>query len=230
MAYAFSPAPLPSVAIAGGGEFPVRRIYCVGRNYAAHAIEMGFDGREPPFFFLKPADAILPDGSVMPYPPATKNLHHEIELVVALGAGGGNIAVERALDHVLGYAVGLDMTRRDLQQAAKEKSHPWDMGKSFDYAAPCGPIHPVAQVGHPSAGPIDLKVNGQLRQQGDLADMIWSVPETIAYLSGLVELHPGDLIYTGTPDGVGPVAPGDRMDGRIDGLGALTITIGRTAS
>lgn len=226
MAYAFPPLPMPALAIVGGGEFPVRRIYCVGRNYAAHAREMGFDGREPPFFFLKPADTILPDGGVMPYPPATKNLHHEIELVVAIGKNGHDIDVAHALEHVFGYAVGLDMTRRDLQMAAKEKSHPWDMGKSFDHAAPCGPIHPAASVGHPGDGLIDLKVNGQLRQKGNLSDMIWSVSETIAYLSGFVELFPGDLIYTGTPDGVGPVVPGDRLDGRIDGLGALTITIG----
>lgn len=217
--------PMPTVPVAGASaSFPVRRIYCVGRNYAAHAREMGADPtREDPFFFAKPADAIVMNGATIPYPPATKNLHHEIELVVALGGGGANVPVERALDLVFGYAVGLDMTRRDLQNAAKSAGKPWDMGKGFDRSAPITAIRPAVDIGHPSKGAVWLKVNGVTRQTGDLSDLIWSVPETIAYLSGLVELAPGDLIYTGTPEGVGPVVLGDRLEGHIDGVGDLTI-------
>ena len=216
---------VPSVTVIGEtGSYPVRRIYCVGRNYAAHAREMGHSGKEDPFFFCKPADAIVPSGAILPFPVATKNLHHEIELVVALKSGGRNIASAKALDHVYGYATGLDMTRRDLQEAAKKAGRPWDMGKGFDQSAPITPIQPAAKIGHPSKGKIWVKVNGQTKQEGDLADMIWNVPDTIAYLSGLVELAAGDLIYTGTPEGVGPVVAGDRMDGHIDGVGALAIT------
>lgn len=221
------PAPaITTVPVVGGDPFPVRRIYCVGRNYAAHAREMGHDpDREPPFFFMKPTDAIVPTGSAVPYPSQTSDYQHEIEMVVALGKGGRDVPVERALDLVFGYAVGLDMTRRDIQGAAKKLSRPWDMGKGFDHSAPCAPLLPVAQSGHPVQGAVWLKVNGELRQQGDLSDLIWSVAETIAFLSGLVELFPGDLIYTGTPEGVGPVVRGDRLQGHVDGLPDLDITI-----
>jgi fumarylpyruvate hydrolase len=204
---------------------PVRRIYCVGRNYAAHAREMGSDpDREPPFFFMKPADAIVPSGSTIPFPPATANLQHEIELVVVIGRGGSAIVPAAALDHVYGYAVGLDMTRRDLQNEAKRTGRPWDMGKGFDQSAPCSAVRPASRIGHPAKGAIWVKVNGQMRQSGDLAQQIWSVPETIACLSGLVTLAPGDLVFTGTPDGVGPVQPGDRLEGGIDGIGDLVVT------
>ena len=225
MAYALPLWPQPVVPVEGGDPFPVRRIYCVGRNYAAHAREMGSDpDREPPFFFMKPADAIVPDGATIPYPPKTKNLHHEIELVAAIGKGGRDIPVESALDHVFGYAVGLDMTRRDLQNAAKKEGKPWDMGKGFDQSAPCSAIRRAADIGHPSKGTIKVTVNGELRQTGDLADLIWSVAETVSYLSGLVELQPGDLIYTGTPEGVAAVVAGDRLDGSVEGVGTLTVT------
>lgn len=226
MAYAIPLWPQPTVPVAGGDPFPVRRIYCVGRNYAAHAREMGADpDREPPFFFMKPADAIVADGTAIPYPPKTANLHHEIELVVAIGTGGRDIPVERALDHVYGYGVGLDMTRRDLQNAAKKEGKPWDMGKGFDQSAPCGTLRRAADIGHPDKGSVTLSVNGDLRQKGDLADLIWSVSETISYLSGLVELQPGDLIYTGTPEGVGPVVAGDRLEGAVEGVGSIAVTI-----
>ncbi|UKJ73833.1 fumarylacetoacetate hydrolase family protein [Azospirillum brasilense] len=226
MAYAISLWPQPTVPVAGGDPFPVRRIYCVGRNYAAHAREMGADpDREPPFFFMKPADAIVADGTAIPYPPRTANLHHEIELVVAIGTGGRDIPVESALDHVYGYGVGLDMTRRDLQNAAKKEGKPWDMGKGFDQSAPCGTLRRATDIGHPDKGSVTLSVNGELRQKGDLADLIWSVSETISYLSGLVELQPGDLIYTGTPEGVGPVVAGDRLEGAVEGVGSIAVTI-----
>lgn len=227
MAYVVAaPAPV-TVPVVGGGEFPVRRIYCVGRNYAAHAREMGFDpDREPPFFFMKPADAIVPNGGTMPYPSATQNLHHEIELVVAIGTGGVSIPVESAFDHVYGYAVGLDMTRRDLQLALRDKGRPWDMAKGFDHSAPCAAITPASVSGHFQKGAIWLKVNGEVRQSSDVAALIWSVPETIAYLSGLVRLEPGDLIYTGTPDGVAAVVAGDQLEGHVDGLERLTCRIG----
>ncbi|WP_454020307.1 fumarylacetoacetate hydrolase family protein [Azospirillum sp. Marseille-Q6669] len=226
MAYAIPLWPQPTVPVAGGDPFPVRRIYCVGRNYAAHAREMGADpDREPPFFFMKPADAIVADGTAIPYPPRTANLHHEIELVVAIGTGGRDIPVERALDHVYGYGVGLDMTRRDLQNAAKKEGKPWDMGKGFDQSAPCGTLRRATDIGHPDKGSVTLSVNGELRQKGDLADLIWSVSETISYLSGLVELQPGDLIYTGTPEGVGPVVAGDRLEGAVEGVGSIAVTI-----
>ena len=216
-----------TVATAGSGApFPVRRIYCVGRNYLDHIRETaGADEREPPFFFQKPTDALLPNGGVFPYPPRSENVHHEIELVVAIGRGGAKISIEQAHDHVFGYGVGLDMTRRDLQGLAKEMRRPWEAGKAFDHSAPCSAIVPASGIGHPMRGAIWLRVNGEMRQEGDLADQIWSVPETIAHLSTLFELVPGDLIFTGTPSGVGPVTGGDRLHGGIEGIGELEITV-----
>jgi fumarylpyruvate hydrolase len=222
--------PKVSVDIAGStAEFPVRRIHCVGRNYAEHAREMGESGREPPFFFAKPADAVVAvaaggEGRV-PYPPRTANLHHEVELVVAIGLAGTDIAVSDAARHVFGYAIGVDLTRRDLQAEFKKKGQPWEMAKAFDHSAPIGPIHAAASLGHPSAGAISLSVNGAVRQRGDMADMIWSVPEVIAELSSYVELCPGDLIFTGTPAGVGPLERGDRVVAAIEGLGSLVFAI-----
>lgn len=225
--YVHSPWPVPSVEVRGAPfRFPVHRIYCVGRNYAEHAREMGTDPvREPPFFFSKPADALVPDGADIPYPPRTRNLHHEVELVVAIGRGGRDIDPAQALDHVYGYAVGNDYTRRDLQKAARDAGRPWDTAKGFDHSAAIGAIHPAAQVGHPSRARIWLSVNGELRQQADVADMIWDVPGVVAELSTLFELQPGDLIYTGTPAGVGAVVPGDSVVAGIDGLGTLRNTI-----
>jgi fumarylpyruvate hydrolase len=218
---------LPSVPVADSADrFPVRRIYCIGRNYAAHALEMGSDLREPPFFFLKPCDAVVPgDDTTIPYPPKTSNFHYEGELVVAIGTGGKDIPEASANDQIFGYGLGLDMTRRDLQGAARDKGRPWDMGKGFDKSAPCGTIVPASKIGHPDKGTIWLKVNGEQRQTGDLSDMIWNVPESIAYLSGLVELQSGDLIYTGTPEGVGAVVSGDVIEVHIDGVGDLKVTI-----
>ena len=225
-----APAALPVVGGAPGAQFPVHRIYCVGRNYAEHAIEMGATGREPPFFFMKPADAVLPvaDGQTgsMPYPSLTQSLHHEIELVVALGQGGRNVPVERAAELIWGYAIGLDMTRRDLQNEMKKQGRPWCIGKAFDQSAPVGPLHPKAATGELQRGAISLDVNGQRRQSGDLGDLIWNVAETIATLSRAWDLAPGDLIYTGTPAGVGAVVPGDNLVGEIAGLGRLQMTIG----
>jgi len=228
MSFVFPPSATPSVAVDGAQErFPVHRIYCVGRNYAAHAREMGKDpNREPPFFFTKPADAIVPNNATIPFPPRTNNLHHEIELVIAIGKGGSNIAVERALDHVFGYAVGNDLTRRDLQFEARDKGRPWDTGKAFDRSAAITAIRPASK-GHLSKGRIWLKVNGEIRQEADVADLIWSVPETIAELSTLFELVPGDLIYTGTPAGVNAVKPGDRMEGGVEGLETLVTTLAK---
>jgi fumarylpyruvate hydrolase len=225
LAYAIDPPPVPAIPVAGTDTlFPVRRIWCVGRNYAEHAREMGHDpNREPPFFFAKPADAIVLSGATIPFPPATEDLHHEIELVVAIGKAGVAIDEAAALDHVFGYAVGLDMTRRDRQAEAKKLQRPWEIGKAFDQSCPITPIVPASRIGHPAKGSIWLKVNGAIRQQGDLAQQIWSVPETIAYLSRLVALAPGDLIMTGTPAGVGAVKPGDRLEGHVDGVGDLTI-------
>jgi fumarylpyruvate hydrolase len=205
--------------------FPVGRIYCVGRNYAEHAREMGHDpDREPPFFFMKPADAIVQNGAAIPYPQVTKDLHHEIEMIVAIGKDGANIPVEKALDHVFGYGVGLDMTRRDLQGEAKKMGRPWEMGKAFDNSAPCTALKTVAMVGHPAKGAIWLKVNGKVTQKGDLSEMIWNVPETIAYLSNLITLRAGDVIMSGTPAGVAPVKAGDKLEGHVDGVGDLTVT------
>jgi fumarylpyruvate hydrolase len=226
MNYIFPPREPVTADIRNSSQrFPVHRIYCVGRNYAAHAREMGANpDREPPFFFTKPADAIVPNHASIPYPPRTANLHHEVELVVAIGKGGSNIALAQALDHVFGYAVGIDFTRRDLQNAAKSKGHPWDAGKGFDRAAPLGAIQQA--VGQDfRTGTIWLQVNGETRQQGDVADLIWSVPEIISELSTLFELLPGDLIFTGTPAGVGPVQPGDRIECGVAGLETLVTLI-----
>lgn len=232
MPFAFPPPVVPALPISGSAAlFPVRRIYCVGRNYADHAREMGAaeqaDGREPPFFFTKPADAVvIGEGEIaVTYPPVTQNLHHEVELVVALASGGAAIPVEQALACVFGYTVGLDLTRRDIQAKAKEKGHPWDMGKGFDQSAVAGVVQPVAACGHPTAGRIWLEVNGELRQNGDLAQMSWKVAEIIANLSQYVCLAAGDLIYTGTPAGVGAVVPGDVLVGGIDGVCGLRARI-----
>lgn len=223
--YVFPPL-VTSVPVEGGGDFPVRRIYCVGRNYAEHAREMGHDpNAEPPFFFSKPADALVIGDADVPYPPATNDLHHEIEFVVAIGKEGADIDPARALDHVFGYATGIDMTRRDLQAAAKKAARPWTMAKGFDHSAPVSGIAPAAHVGHPTTGRIALTVNGETRQQGDIVEMIWDVPHVLAYLSGLVTLKAGDLIFTGTPAGVGAVARGDRLEGTIEGLPAVRTTI-----
>ena len=223
--YAIPAPPVTTVDVAGtDAVFPVARVYCVGRNYAEHAIEMGHDPeRELPFFFMKPADAVVTAGR-LPFPTQTRELHHEIELVVALGEGGSDIPVDRALDHVFGYAVGLDMTRRDLQAAAKQAGRPWDMAKGFDHSAPTGSIRPAEEIGHPTQGAVRLHINGEPRQEGDLDQQIWKVPETISYLSTLVSLRAGDLIMTGTPKGVGRVEPGDRLEGHIDGVGDLTVS------
>lgn len=231
MTYAFEPAPQPTVAVVGSDHrIPVRRIFCIGRNYAAHAREMGKDpDRDPPFFFLKPADAVVEDGATIPYPPQTGNFHYEAELVAVIGTGGVNIPQDRALDHVWGYAVGNDLTRRDLQLQAREQGRPWDLGKGFDRSAPVAAVHPVALVGHPTKGFIRLSVNGEVKQDADLADLIWSVPEMISILSQSMELRPGDLIMTGTPAGVGPLAEGDVCVVEIEGLGRCTTTIGPKA-
>ncbi len=213
--------PRPTVPTTSGGRFPVRRVFCIGRNYAAHAREMGHDpDREPPFFFAKPADALVVDGADTPYPPLTDRLEHEVELVVAIGADAAEVAVADALDAVWGYGVGLDLTRRDLQATAKRLGRPWDAAKGFDHSAPVGTLVPAAGV-DPTAGAVELRVNGELRQAGDLGDQIWSVAETIAELSRSVRLAPGDLLMTGTPDGVGPLARGDVVEGRIDGIGTV---------
>ncbi len=228
MTYVVSAPTQPSVAVAGSeARFPVRRIFCVGRNYAAHAREMGRDpDREPPFFFTKPADAVVGDGETVAYPPETANFHYEAELVVAIGEGGRDIDEARALDHVWGYAVGNDLTRRDLQLQAREQGRPWDWGKAFDRSAVVGPLRPVSEVGHPATGRIRLSVNGETKQDADLSELIWSVPEIIAILSRSMELKPGDLVMTGTPAGVGPLKPGDRCEIEIEGLGAITTRIG----
>lgn len=232
MSFVFTPSPQASVAVAGTEErFPVRRIFCVGRNYAAHAREMGKDpDRDPPFFFTKPADAVVDDGQTVAYPPETGNFHYEAELVVAIGTGGTNIAEEDTLSHVWGYAVGNDLTRRDLQLDAREKGRPWDWGKAFDRSAAIGPVHPVAMVGHVDKGQIKLTVNGVTKQDSDLGKLIWSVPEIISILSHSIALAPGDLIMTGTPEGVGALVPGDVCVVSIEGLGDLTTTIGEPAA
>jgi len=223
MAFVFEPAPQVSLAVAGSDKrFPVRRVFCVGRNYGAHAREMGHDpDREPPFFFTKPADAVIDMPEKWPYPPETSDLHHEIELVVLIGKGGLNIDKSQANDHIYGYAVGLDMTRRDLQGAAKKLGRPWDWGKAFDFSAPCGPVYPIAETGLIEGGEIWLKVNGELRQTGDIADLIWSVPEVIEIISRSMVLQPGDVIMTGTPAGVGAVVTGDQISAGIDRLSKI---------
>jgi fumarylpyruvate hydrolase len=228
MSFVVPAAPQATLAVEGTSDlFPVHRIYCVGRNYAEHAREMGHDpDREPPFFFCKPADAVVENDSKIPFPMATDDLHHEIEQVVAIGKAGVNIAASQALDHVYGYAVGIDLTRRDLQGVAKKMARPWDSGKAFDRAAPCSAIRPALDIGHPDTGRVWLAINGDLRQEGDLNQLIWSVPEIIEYCSSLWELQPGDLIMTGTPAGVGSIQRGDRVTGGVDGIGEISIQIG----
>ena len=225
--YVFAPRPQPFLPVKGTDAlFPVHRIYCVGQNYADHAIEMGGDPtRNPPFFFQKNPDSLVINGGDFPYPPKTEDVHHEIELVIALKSGGTDIPVEQALDHVYGYAVGIDMTRRDLQAVAKKAGRPWEVAKAFEHSAPCSAIAPVSDVGHPQSASISLSINGETRQSGDLNQMIWKVAETISYLSSLFELQPGDLIFTGTPAGVGPVQRGDRLVGKVDGVGSVSVTV-----
>lgn len=230
MSYVFSPAPVVSVPVMGCGDlFPVHRIYCVGRNYEEHAKEMGFTGREPPFFFMKPADAIVVvnDGQTgqLPYPSLTANLHHEIELVVAIGKGGKNIVAANALAHIYGYAVGLDMTRRDLQNDMKKQGRPWCIGKGFDASAPISPITPIAHAGDVANAAIWLQVNGADRQRSSVSRLIWNIAETIEHLSAAWELQPGDLIYTGTPEGVDAVQRGDLLEGGVAGLGTLRVNV-----
>ena len=230
MSYVFPPAPAPSVPVVGTeAQFPVHRIYCVGRNYEEHAKEMGFTGREPPFFFMKPADAIVvaPPGATtpLPYPSLTTNLHHEIELVVAIGKGGKNIAAADALSHIYGYAVGLDMTRRDLQNDMKKQGRPWSIGKGFDYSAPIGPITPAAQAGNVGKAGIWLQVNGVDRQRSNVAQLIWNIAETIEHLSVVWEVPAGAVIYTGTPEGVSAVVTGDVLEGGVDGLGSIRLKL-----
>lgn len=226
--FVITPPATPSVAVAGtGARFPIRRVFCVGRNYAAHAREMGSDpAREAPFFFMKPADAVVDAHGVVPFPPATSDLHHEVEMVVALGGGGANVAPEDALALVWGYGVGLDLTRRDLQAVAKEMSRPWDFAKGFDASAPCSALHPVSEVGHPGDARISLTVNGAVRQQGTLQEMIWPVADVISHISRFVALAPGDLIYTGTPAGVAALQPGDRVHGKVDGVAEFVFEMG----
>ena len=228
--FVFAPPPVVSVPVVGrGARFPVHRIYCVGRNYEEHAKEMGFTGREPPFFFMKPADALVVvdagQTGTMAYPTLTKNLHHEIELVVAIGKGGRNIAAADAHQHIFGYAVGLDMTRRDLQNDMKKQGRPWCIGKGFDASAPIGPITPAAQAGDVAQAAIWLQVNGADRQRSTVAQLIWNIAETIEHLSTAWELQPGDLIYTGTPEGVGAVVRGDVLEGGVAGLGSLRLQV-----
>jgi fumarylpyruvate hydrolase len=227
MAFVFPPAPTPSIAVAGSEDrIPVRRIFCVGRNYAAHAREMGKDpDRDPPFFFTKPGDAVVDDGASVAYPPETEDFHFEAELVVVIGRPGRNVAQADSLPLVWGYAVGNDLTRRDLQLKAREQGRPWDWGKAFDRSAVIGPAHPVSAVGHPDTGAIRLTVNGAVKQDANLAELIWSVPEIISILSRSMELRPGDIIMTGTPAGVGPLWPGDVCTVSIDGLGSVTTRI-----
>lgn len=230
LSYVFPPPPVTSVPVRGRPErFPVHRIYCVGRNYEEHAKEMGFTGREPPFFFLKPADALVPvnDGETgtLPYPTLTQNFHHEIELVVAIGTGGAQIRAADAQRHIFGYAVGLDMTRRDLQNDMKKQGRPWDIGKGFDASAPIGPITPLEQAGDVAAADIWLQVNGADRQRSQIAKLIWSIGEIIEHLSAAWTLQPGDLIYTGTPEGVAAVSRGDLLVGSVGGLGELCVRV-----
>lgn len=224
--FSLPPSPHASVAVQGSdARFAVRRVFCVGRNYAAHARELGNDERDPPFFFTKPADAVVDSGMTIPYPPLTKNLHHEIELVAAIGKPGFRIARGQALDHVWGYGVGIDLTRRDLQDEAKKAARPWDWAKAFDRSAPCGALAPAQSSGHPREGRIWLAVNGVVKQEGDIADMIWPLADIVAICSQSVELRSGDLIFTGTPAGVGALSPGDRVTGGVDGIGTIDLAI-----
>ncbi|MFG1378974.1 fumarylacetoacetate hydrolase family protein [Xanthobacter autotrophicus] len=227
VAYVFAPPAVPTLPIVGSDDhFPVHRIYCVGRNFADHAVEMGHDpSKEPPFFFQKNPDTLVPHGATIAYPKMSQDVHHEVELVVALKAGGEDIPLERALDCVFGYAVGLDLTRRDLQGEAKKLGRPWEVGKAFEEAAPCSALVPAATIGHPDAGRIFLKINGAVKQDGNLNQMIWKVPEMIATLSTLFRLAPGDLIFAGTPAGVGPIAKGDVLEGGVEGVGELRLTV-----
>jgi fumarylpyruvate hydrolase len=228
--YVISPPPQPVLAVAGSEKaFPVRRIWCVGRNYLEHIREMGNDEREPPFFFAKFSDSIVPDGGRVPFPPVTKDLHFEVEMVVALKSGGRNISTSKALDCVWGYGVGIDLTRRDLQIASRDVKRPWEIGKAFDGSAPCGPLRPVSEIGHPKKGRIHLTVNGTVKQDGDLEQMTWNVPEVISKLSEQVGLAAGDIIMTGTPAGVGALVPGDKVVCDVEGVGTLTVTIGPPA-
>ncbi len=220
-----TPAVVALPVAGSAARFPVRRVYCIGRNYAAHAVEMGGDpDREPPFFFQKNPDNLDLSGE-FPYPPHSSDVHHEVEMAVALKSGGTNIQLERALDHVFGYGVSIDMTRRDRQGEAKKAGRPWEIGKAFEHSAPVGPIHPVAEIGHPDHGRIELKVNGETRQEGDLNQMIWKVPEMVSHLSEYFELAPGDIILSGTPAGVGPVVKGDRIEASIEGLGSISVAV-----
>jgi fumarylpyruvate hydrolase len=225
--YVIPAPPQPVIAVAGSSKvFPVRRIWCVGRNYIEHIREMGQDERLPPFYFAKPADAIVPDGGTVPYPSLTKDMHHEVELVVAIKTGGRNIPVGQANDHVYGYAAGIDLTRRDLQIASRDLKRPWEIGKAFDHSAPCGALKPASEIGHPTNARIALSCNGKVRQDGNLNQMIWNVPEIIADLSKMVELAPGDIIMTGTPAGVAATVAGDKLECSIEGVGTCTVTIG----
>ncbi len=227
MSHVIAPPAAPALKVRGSDQtFPVRRVYCIGRNYAEHAIEMGHDpNKEPPFFFQKNPDNLLPEGVDFPYPAKTKDVHHEIEMVVALKSGGRDIPIAKALDHVFGYAVGLDMTRRDLQGEAKKLGRPWEVGKAFEKSAPCSALVPAAQIGHPAKGAVWLEVNGAVKQKGDLDQLIWKVPEMISFLSEYFELAAGDIIFTGTPAGVGPVKPGDALHGHVDGVGDLQLKV-----
>ncbi len=226
MSFVIPAPPTASVEVTGTDDrFPVRRIYCIGRNYLAHRKEMGHDDRKPPFYFQKPADALLETGGEFPYPSQSENVHFEIELVVAIAKGGVNISIEDALDHVYGYGLGIDMTRRDIQSKAKQDGKPWESAKSFDHSAPISPIRPASEIGHPDSGRIWLAVNGEVRQDSDLNLQIWNVQEGISHLSKLYQVAPGDLIYTGTPDGVGPINPGDLITAGIDGIGELEIKV-----
>jgi len=226
--YVITPPPQAAIAVAGTDKlFPVRRIWCVGRNYVEHIREMGQDERLPPFYFAKPADAVVPDGATVPYPSLTKDMHHEVELVVCLKSGGRNIPVDKANDTIYGYCVGIDLTRRDLQIASRDLKRPWEIGKAFDASAPCGPIKPVSETGYLTSGKITLKCNGQIRQDGDLNQLIWNVPEIISNLSEIVELAAGDIIMTGTPAGVAAAVAGDTLECEIEKVGKLTVTIGQ---
>lgn len=230
MTMLFEPQPAITAVTSNGHEYPVRRIFCIGRNYAAHAREMGRDpDREPPFFFTKWAETLVPTGTTIAYPPETSNFHYEAELVVAIGKGGRNITASDALSHVYGYATGLDMTRRDLQLEARDKGRPWDTGKNVEQSCPIGVLHPASEVGHPDSGHITLTVNGEMKQNADLNELIWDVPDVIAYVSRFYELAPGDLVYSGTPAGVGPVVPGDEIVVSIAGLSDCVIKIGAPA-